>query len=62
MITPIQDLLEQAIGEFAKHLHAQVPKLKHQTIGHRLRGAEDFARFLTGKERKNERIRGTLTK
>ena len=58
MHTPIDTMLAQALKEYEKTLWQG--KLRSASVGHRLRGAEEFAMFLTGKTHKNERIRGKL--
>jgi hypothetical protein len=61
MATPIQKMLDQALKDFEAHLREE-GKLRESSLGHRLRGAEDFALFLTGKVHKTERVRGVLSK
>lgn len=60
MHTPIETMLAQALKDYEQHL--QRGKLRGQSIGHRMRGAEDFALFLLGRTKKNERIQGVLSK
>jgi hypothetical protein len=64
MKPPLEDFLSQALKDFEAHLRGPAdPKQQRRepTIGHRLRGATQFAAFLLGKPaQKNERIKGTI--
>ena len=64
MKPPLEDFLSKALKDFEAHLRGQSdPKQQRRepTIGHRMRGATQFASFLLGKPpQKSERIKGTI--
>jgi hypothetical protein len=64
MKPPLEDFLSKALKDFEAHLRSKSdPKQRRResTIGHRLRGATQFAAFLLGKPpQKTERIKGTI--
>lgn len=59
MKPPLQQFLAQALKDFETHLKKQGDQ--PATIAHRLRGAEQFARFLLGTlTQKGEKSKGSV--
>ena len=57
--TLFEEFISQALGKFEQHLRKE--KMKEGSIQQRMRGATEFARFLTDRpHRRGERTKGTI--
>jgi len=57
--TLFEEFISQALGQFEQHLRKE--KMKEGSIQQRMRGATEFARYLTDRpHRRGERTKGTI--